>query len=316
MLRLLVVSLVFFGFAFHSLSFFGSLDRAFPIGGGLNDIFHWGFLQVVFVMLVVYLCSSINGAIGTKTALSILPIPFSIIATITFLVGSLKSGGSKAEFFGVLFESLMGGGFSFLMTAVLTALGVAYVIKEDVKGFPEESLVRTEYAIALSYVILWGCIWLLISYSTVPYIGGFFDAKIFVAVFSVTAAFYFSMTGFPRLGNLKELEIDWGKLADSALYTTFLFCALSFFAWMTVIYYQSVVTDSVVPKTMGDNLALGWLYFFWPTNFLIIAHIHICFLGDQAQVERAFKRNWHLVELFGFFIFLTVAPPNLIDIDW
>ena len=92
MLRLLVVSLVFFGFAFHSLSFSGSLDRAFPFGDGLNNIFYWGFLQVLFVLLVVYLCSLINGAIGTKTALSILPIPFAIIATITFLIGSMKNG--------------------------------------------------------------------------------------------------------------------------------------------------------------------------------------------------------------------------------
>ena len=316
MLRLLVVSLVFFGFAFHSLSFSASLDRAFPFGDGLNDIFHWGFLQVVFVLLVVYLCSTINGAIGIKTALSILPIPFAIIATITFLVGSLKNGDSKAELFRTLFDSLMAGGFSFLMAAVLTALGVAYAMKEDVKGFSGKSLPRTEYAIVLSYVILWGCILRLVSYSTVPFYGGFFDTKIFLAVFSVTAAFYFLMAGFPKLGNLKELEIDWGKLADSALYTTFLFCALSFFAWMTVIYYQSAVTDSVVPKTMGDNLALGWLYFFWSTALLITAHIHICLQGDQAQLEKAFKRNWHLIELFGFFIFLTVAPPNLVDINW
>ena len=110
MLRLLVVSLVFFGFAFHSLTFSGSLDRAFASGDGLNDIFHWGFLQVVFVMLVVYLCSSINGAIGTKTALSTLPIPFSISTTITLLVGSLKNASSKEELLGVLFDSLLAGG--------------------------------------------------------------------------------------------------------------------------------------------------------------------------------------------------------------
>ncbi len=316
MLRLLLVSLVFFGFAFHSLSFSGSLDRAFASGGGLNDMLNWGAPQLILVVLVAFLCRLVSGSIGAKTALSILPIPFAIIATITFLVGSLKNGGSKAEFFPVLFDSLMAGGFSFFIAAVLTALGVAYLIQEDVKGFPEESLVRTEYAIALSYVILTGCIWLLISYSTVPYIGGFFDTKIFLAVFSVIAAFYFSMVGLPKLGSLKELEIDWGKIADSALYTTFLFCALSFFEWMTVLNYQSASSELVVNKTMGDMLALGWLYFFWTTVFLVTAHIHICFLGNKAQLEKAFKRNWHLIELFGFFIFLTVAPPNLVDINW
>ena len=206
MLRLIVISLVFFGFAFHSLSFSGSLDRVFGSGDGLNDMFHWGALQLIFVVLVGFLCSLVKGPMGIKTAYSILPIPFSVIATIIFLIESLKNGGSKNDFFPNLFNSLAGGGFSFLMAAVLTSLGVAYVIKEDVKGFSGKSLLRTEYAIFLSYVILNGCLWTLVSYSTVQFVGGFFDTKIFLAVFSVTAAFYFSMTGFPRLGNLKELE--------------------------------------------------------------------------------------------------------------
>ena len=316
MLRLLVVSLVFFGFAFYSLSFSGSLDRAFPFGDGLNDMFHWGAVQLIFVVLVGFLCSLVKGPIGIKTAYSILPIPFSIVATISFLNYALKNGGPSAEKpLQLLFDALMGGAFSFLMAAVLTALGVVYTIKEGVKGFSGKSFLRTEYAIVLSYVILWGCILQLVSYSTVPFVGGFFYAHTFPSVFSITAAFYFAMAGFPRLGNLKELEIDWGKIADSALYTTFLFCALSFFEWMTVLYYQAGSAGLVLNQTIGDMLALGWLYFFWSATLLITAHIHICFQGDQAQLEKAFKRNWHLIELFGFFIFLTVSPPNLIDMD-
>ena len=109
MLRLLVVSLVFFGFAFHSLSFSGSLDRAFASGVGLNDIFHWGILQVIFVVLVGFLCSLVKGPIGIKITYSILPIPFAIVATISFLNFGLRNGGPTAEnplqFF---FDSLMG----------------------------------------------------------------------------------------------------------------------------------------------------------------------------------------------------------------
>ena len=202
-----------------------------------------------------------------------------------------------------------------MTAAVLTALGVVYLIKANVKGFSGKSLVRIEYAIVLSHVILWGCVSQLVSYLQIPFYGGFFNVNIFLAVFSMTAAFYLSMAGFPRLRNLKELQIDWGKIADSTLYTTFLFCALSFFEWMTVLYYQSGSSGLIVNQTMGDMLALGWLYFFWSAALLITAHIHICFQGDQTQLEKAFKRNWHLIELFGFFIFLTWAPPNLFDMD-
>ena len=319
MLRLLVVFLVFFGFAFHSLSFSGSLERVFGSGDGLNDMFHWGALQLIFVVLVGFLCSLVKGPMGIKTAYSILPIPFSIIATISFLIYALKRSSLTAENpLQFIFDSLMGGGFSFLMAAVLTSLGGVYVIKEDLKSLSATLPVRPRYVIFFSYVILWGCILQLVFYSRVPFYLGFFHAKDFFAVFFVTAAFYFSMVGLHKLVNFKELEIDWGKVADSALYTTFLFCALSFFEWMTVIYYQSRSSGSelAVSGTMGDLLSLGWLYFFWSAALLITAHIHICFQGDHAQLERALKRNWHLLELFGFFVFLTVAPPNLIDMNW
>ena len=159
MLRLLVVSLVFFGVAFHSLSFSGSLDRAFASGDGLNDIFHWGALQVIFVILVGFLCSLVKGPIGIKTAYYILPIPFSIIATISFLINALKNTSLTAEKpLQFMFDSLMGGGFSFLMAAVLTSLGVVYVIKEDLKGLSATLPVRPYY-VFFSYIILWGCIW-------------------------------------------------------------------------------------------------------------------------------------------------------------
>ena len=317
MLRLLSVSIIVGVVLFQAMVSDGGLDRALNASGGLINFFYWGLVEILVVLSVSAMAFVNERGDGVKKVLTTLPIPFAIAATITFLVGSLKYGGSKEEYFVVLFESMMGGAFSFLVAALLTSLGSAYQPSESSSRTKGASFSYPKTLMILSYVVIFLASFQYLRFSDVVFVGGLFDGAIFAGVWGVTFALYCLICSNQVIkDSLFQLKFDWNKFADAALYTAFIFCAFSFFEWMTIIYEQTASSEYTPTKTMGDTLAKGWLYLYWSSMLLMMAQIFLCFENDKEGSDNSFKRNWHLIELFGFFIFLTVAPPNLVDINW
>ncbi|MEE3173362.1 MAG: hypothetical protein VX332_00660, partial [Pseudomonadota bacterium] len=60
-------------------------------------------------------------------------------------------------------------------------------------------------------------------------------------------------------------------------------------------------------------LALGWTLLLC-ASVSITALQFMSVLQHEGEMAESIKRNWHLLELFGFYIFLSMAPPTLFDI--
>ena len=79
----------------------------------------------------------------------------------------------------------------------------------------------------------------------------------------------------------------------------------------TYLYFLSILTPDL--GGIGDMLALGWILLFFTSLTLAAAHF-MSIMYRESVLKEVIQRNWHFFELFGFYIFLSMAPPTIFDI--
>ena len=79
----------------------------------------------------------------------------------------------------------------------------------------------------------------------------------------------------------------------------------------TYLYFLSILTLDL--RGVGDMLALGWILLFFTSLALAAAHF-MSIMYRECVLKEVIQRNWHFVELFGFYVFLSMAPPTIFDI--
>ena len=105
----------------------------------------------------------------------------------------------------------------------------------------------------------------------------------------------------------RHFEEHSGTKVDDTLKAGFIVTA----ALLAAYLYWLPSMDNIVD--MGNQLALGWLCLMY-TGIFIAAYLFMKILYGEPGIDDDIKRNWHLLELYGFFVFLSMAPPTLFDL--
>ena len=315
MLRfVLVLSLILFAsFEFFTLNRLAG--RMLFLAEQGTSILHWALIVYAFMAFLSVSCFLVRGGHGVKKAMTLTPIPFCICFAIVPLIGALNKAGSGGNFYEFMFEALVLAAMAFSIAALLTALAVGYRQPEDDQKISIIDLKFLPLIKLFAYSALAASLFSLVRLNDIPWYPSIFNPQIFGLVTAAIFGFYFLSAGIPTLNDLARLRLEWNVVADAALYTSFLMCAFSFFDWMVLLYSYQENFANIDRKLMGDTLAIGWLCLYWSMSYMLLAHIFISLDEKAMDTAQPLKRNWHAIELFGFFIFLTVAPPNLIDLS-
>ena len=256
------------------------------------------------VSTAIFLCSLIaliailgfvRGLTGLREGLTVLPIPIAISAAIVHLIFFLLSSEpSKAlEAFAISLAPL-------IWVAVFMVIGLSLPIAVDTNRSPGDrpsgiSIARDCFVITF-LIALWAvCASLLYDGISILELG---PPGLLVP--------YLSMLGGIALMSKNQQPV-WSFMGTCALKAGFAVSALT----MTT-YFFFLAAGPIMNET-GSMLAIGWTLLLC-TSVSITALQFMSVLQHEGEMAESIKRNWHLLELFGFYIFLSMAPPTIFDI--
>lgn len=101
---------------------------------------------------------------------------------------------------------------------------------------------------------------------------------------------------------------SWSFFGACTLKTGFTMSALTL---TTYLYFLSFLTPNL--GGIGNMLATGWILLFFTSLALAAAHL-MSIMYRESVLTEGIQRNWHFLELFGFYVFLSMAPPTFFDI--
>ena len=255
---------------------------------------------LIFVAVCLPLISYLRwagGQVAARSGLITLPIPLALSIACIGFIGMLTGGSEVTDFARYSIQAFSLSISTLIPASLCMIIGSSLEPKTSVRvtrKLPPQEVFRN---LILSSLFLLPS-WFLVEYFVGVRTGATAD------VFSISLyTFTFLSIVFLGLGS----NLSYGFLADCVLKTVFYLSIISLVAF---IYSLSTLGDL---GQFGSNLAVGWLCLFYGSLSLVILQIYKIVYEEGSEEDDIF-RNWHLLELFCFYIFLSMAPPTIFDI--
>ena len=246
---------------------------------------------------LILLIWSVRGITAAREGLIVLPIPIATSTIILHLIGFLKNyapGNELASFASSLTP----------LVWVPLFMMIGFSLPEDIESDNDQKkfdlkflrLVRDGLFVFLS-ILFW-------SYGALQ----LYENLSFLDIWSsdLLAAFLTVIGGVILIS--ARADFSWSFFGACTLKTGFIMSALTL---TTYLYFLSILTLDL--RGIGDMLALGWILLFFTSLALAAAHF-MSIMYRECVLKEVIQRNWHFLELFGFYVFLSMAPPTFFDI--
>ena len=254
--------------------------------------------SIVFLSTLIALIATLSffrGRTGLREGLSVLPIPIAISSAIVHLIFFLLNPepGKELEAFAISLTPL-------IWVSVSMVIGLSLPIADDTDRSPGNrpsgvSIARDGLVITVLIVFWSFCAALL------------YDEVFFLDLWPpdllVPCLVVFS--GLALMS--KDQQPLWSFLGSCALKGGFAVSAVTMTTYLLYLDTRPTLDD------IGNMLALGWTLLL-AVSSSITATQFMSVLNNEGEMAESIKRNWHFLELFGFYIFLSMAPPTFFDI--
>ena len=245
---------------------------------------------------LILLIWSLRGIAAAREGLIVLPIPIATSAIILHLIGFLRNfipGNELANFASSLSPLVW---VPFFMI-------IGFSLPKDVE--PEDTQkkpYRKFWPMALGGLFIWLSILFWSFAASLPYeslsFSDLWPSHLILPFLAVTAGIALMPT---------QIDSSWSSLGASALKAGFALSAL------TLTTYLIFLSNDAETLAIGHELAFGWLFLFFVSLALTATHF-MSIIYQESELAEGVRRNWHFLELFGFYIFLSMAPPTIFDI--
>jgi len=254
------------------------------------------FLSTLIALLAIL--SFLRGRTALREGLTVLPIPIAISAAIVHLIFFLINYelGKQLEAFAMSLTPL-------IWVVVFIMIGLSLPNADDTyrpPGDPPSGVSIARDGLVITVLILFWSFCASLLYQKISFLR--------LWPLNSLLAYFFVFGGFALMS--KGQQPVWSFLGASALKTGF---ALSAVTMTTYLLFLGAVPDSGPSLgDMGDMLATGWILLLC-ASVSITAMQFMSVLNQEDEMAESIKRNWHFLELFGFYIFLSMAPPTWFD---
>ena len=254
------------------------------------------FIFVVTLLIMLAILAALRGTSALRDGLKILPIPVAVavanVSLFTMLLNTLDPMIDNLKYFANALAPFAAAAYFMVLGSSLSE----WIRPAERKRVTSNFVTRIrDLAIIGILSILW-----MIGVSLVTNMAEW-------ELLNPTILGCFSILIF-GIAILRRDPTDfWSALTDDTLKAGFIVSA----ALLAAYLYWLPSMDNAVD--MGNQLALGWLCLMY-TGIFIAAYLFVKILYGEPGIDDDVKRNWHLLELFGFFVFLSMAPPTLFDL--
>ena len=251
------------------------------------------FLSTLIALIAIL--SFFRGRTGLREGLSVLPIPLATSTAIVHLIFFLldPEPGKELEAFAISLTPL-------IWAAVSMVIGLSLPIVDDTERSPGNrpsgvSIAR-DFLVITVVTLFWSfCAALL--YDEVSFL------DLWVPGYLVPCFVVFGGLALMSKGQ----QPVWSFLGTCALKAGFAVSAVTMTTYLLFLANQPTMNET------GYMLALGWITLLC-ASASITAMQFMSVLNYEDEMAESIKRNWHFLELFGFYIFLSMAPPTFFDI--
>ena len=246
---------------------------------------------------LILLIWSVRGITAAREGLIVLPIPIATSTIILHLIGFLKNyapGNELASFASSLTP----------LVWVPLNMMIGFSLPEDIesdndqKKFDPKFLWLARDGLFVSISILFWSYGALQLYENLSFLN-IWSSDLLTAFLTVMGGVILisARTGF-----------SWSFFGACTLKTGFIMSALTL---TTYLNFLSILTRDL--GGIGNMLALGWIMLFFTSLALAAAHF-MSIMYRESGLTEGIQRNWHFLELFGFYVFLSMAPPTFFDL--
>ena len=251
------------------------------------------FLSTLIALIAIL--SFFRGRTGLREGLSVLPIPIAISTAIVHLIFFLldPEPGKELEAFAISLTPL-------IWAAVSMVIGLSLPIADDTDrssgNRPGGVSIARDGLVITVLIVFWSfCAALL--YDEVSFLD-LWPKDVLVPCFLVFGGLALMSKGQQPV---------WSFLGSCALKGGFAASAVTMTTYLLFLDTRATLDD------IGSMLALGWILLLG-ASVSITATQFMSVLNNEDEMAEGIKRNWHFLELFGFYIFLSMAPPTFFDI--
>ena len=250
------------------------------------------FLSTLIALLAIL--TFLRGRTALREGLTVLPVPIAISTAIVHLIFFLINYeiGKQLEAFAMSLTPL-------IWVVVFIMIGLSLPNADDTYRAPGDrpsgfSIARDGLVITIS-ILFWSfCASLL--YQEISFLR--------LWPLNLLVAYFFVFGGLALMS--KDEQPAWSFLGASALKAGFALSAV------TMTTYLLFLNAGPNLGNVGDMLAAGWILLLF-AGVSITGMQFMSVLNHEGEMAESIKRNWHFLELFGFYIFLSMAPPTLFD---
>ena len=250
------------------------------------------FFTICFLLIPLWLSSGVQ---AMREGFIVLPIPLAVTIAIITLIGGLvnpvENTIESLKTFATALAPFMGAAFFMIFGSSFT---------KESRGVKASKSNRKSYKLRHAVPLLVSIeLWLIGV--------GWWNGIGWQQLLDANPAMAFGLT-FLGIHLLTPTPTNYFSfVADCALKSGFIISAATLSAYL---YFLATISDM---KGIGSILALGWMCLMY-AGLAMTGAIFLKTLYGESSFEDDLKRNWHLLELFGFYVFLSMAPPTLFDL--
>ena len=265
-------------------------------------------ITVAFLAIGAFILFTLKRSFLIAPFLIVVPIPFCIMLSVSYLFGGLALISEDP------FSLMTVSAVSFApLTIAALAIGMGFVFSGTPSGI---GLLNRNVEASLSNPLVIFCfisaglIYIALLVLNIPFHGGVLVWDHFIPWILAVLSLSFFLARPDKNSGFRFLNV--ATFGSSVLIVTFVFTAVALVKYLLVlgISFKSSPPDL---SPLGWQTGEGWLSFFWAGLYISASHTTALVCG-HVDLESMVKRNWHFIELYGFFILLTVAPPTAIDL--